>query len=219
MLTFFLFISSKSWSLEQNGKLWLAVNSQQTLTNNHKWLSFIYSQFRFINKSHPWQSTLIEGGLGYHAEERSYWVGYRWTAHQPNNGFYQENRLFQQIIWQRSILNSSHIIYRTRLEEIELTNQSQVALRLRQRVALEIDKAIYNKIFPFLYDEIFCQLNNTSYTPSRFIGENRLFIGINFYQDKTHWWEMGYINQYQMQTSLRRNNLMNHVISITYNFS
>ncbi len=214
------FISPDCFALTQDEKLWFAINSQQTLSENKKWLSFIYSQFRLVNKSHPWQAGLLEGGVGYRfIDNGTVWLGYRWTGHNPYDGFYQENRLFQQLIQQKELTNSDRIISRTRLEETQRSNSSEISLRLRQRVAFELMRATFSKIFPLIYDEIFFQLKNTHYTPNKLISENRIFVGCNIYVRDKKWWEIGYINQFQMRTPERHQNTLNHIVSFTYNFS
>ena len=212
------FISVNCFALTQNDKLWLAVNSQQTLSVDKKWHSFIYSQFRYINESHAWQAALIEGGIGYRfLDNESIWLEYRWTGHDPYNGFFQENRLFQQLL-QIKKFNAAHLILRARLEEIQISNSSQISVRLRERIAVEIMHGYFWKMFPFLYDEVFFQLKNTDYTSNKFINQNRLFIGFNLYTGRKSWWEIGYINQFQMRTPQNVQNTMSHIFSVTYNF-
>lgn len=217
---FILLISSSNcFALSQNEKLWLGINSKQTL--NEHWTTFIFTQMRAINKSHPWQAGLVEGGIGYHyVKNQSFWVGYRWTGHHPYNGFYQENRFFQQFISEMNLTPSDQIVSRTRLEEIEHGNSSQISIRLRQRLALEMERTfICNTIRPFLYDELFFQLHDTQYTPNKLISENRIFIGVNLYTSHTTWWEIGYINQFQMKTPQDSQYAMSHIASFTYNLS
>jgi hypothetical protein len=216
ILSAFLSIPN-AFALEQNDKQWFAVNAQQSW--GEKWYSFIFSQARFVDEAHPWQAILLEGGLGYKlTTDKSIWLGYRWTGRNPYNGFYQENRLFQQIIWNKKLNTSQRFISRTRLEEITLSNINQIGLRLRQRFALEINHAFFKDLFPFLYEEVFFQLNHPVYMPRTLIGENRLFLGFNLYLTKKTWWEIGYINQYQIKTPLQTQNQMSHILSFTYNF-
>lgn len=213
------FFTSPLYAYSDKERLWLGLNAQQSLSQDEKWLGFIFTQLRLYNEPHPVQIGLLEGGLGYQfLPKQTIWIGYRWMGNNPNNGFYQENRLFQQIILQKHITMFRYIS-RTRIEEIERTNQSQIAFRLRQRLALEIDKDLYLKTFPFIYDEVFIPFNQTDYSSNRFISENRLFLGVNQYRSKTSWWELGYINQYQMPTPLSPQYDMSHVLSITYNFN
>lgn len=206
------------FAFHQNEKLWLAFNLQKKLSANPAWYYFIYTQTRLVNESHPWQSTLIEGGMGHDwLKDTVVWAGYRWTARNPNNNFFQENRLFQQVIWNPKEENIRHYIIRSRLEEIEHTNQSQIYLRLRERVAIEWRNFFSRDYFPFIYDEIFIPLNQTNYNSSKFINENRLFLGFNLYVSKKDWWEVGYINQYAIKTPQQTANQMSHIVSITYN--
>lgn len=163
---------------------------------------------------------MLEGGLGHHfVKTQSLWIGYRWAGHNPYNGFYQENRLFQQFISEMTLTTSDQIISRTRLEEIEHGNSSQISIRLRQRLALQMERELISNVKPFLYDEIFFQLHNTQYTSNKLISENRIFIGFNLFTSHKNWWEIGYINQYEMKTSQDKQNTMSHIASFTYNFS
>ena len=157
--------------------------------------------------------------MGYRLiDDDSVWLGYRWTGHNPYNNFYQENRLFEQLIHQKKFAYNDRFIARTRLEEIQRSNSNQISLRLRQRMAVEL-RRYSSKFFPFLYDEVFFQLNNTSYTSNNFVSENRLFIGGNFITSRNTWWEIGYINQFQMHTPQASQNIMSHIISVTYNLA
>lgn len=216
---FFVLLPSVVFALQQNDKLWLAINTQRDLTNDKKWQWGLYSQFRFIKDSHPWQTTFIEGTLGYQFNtQQSFWLGYRWSAENPNNRFYQANRFIQQFIWKfKADQDYLHFTSRTRLEEIFRSNQDQIAVRLRQRLAMEIEACLLDRINPLFYDEVFFQLNDTVYTPHKLIGENRLFIGVNLLTSKTSWWEIGYMNQFQEKTPTSVNQISN-ILSFTYNF-
>ena len=170
-----LFFSLNCFAFTQNEKLWLGANWKQTLTDH--WSTYIFSQLRFINESHPWQMGLLEGGIGYHfIKNQSFWIGYRWSGHNPYNGFYQENRLFQQSINELHLVPSD-IVFRTRLEEVERENSRQISIRLRQRLSLIINHELKPHVKPFLYEEIFFQLHPTDYTTNKLISENRIFVG------------------------------------------
>jgi hypothetical protein len=213
-------LSSSSFALDEYGKQWLAVNYQQAHGRDKQWLSFVYSQLRIVDQSNPWQAVLVEGGVGYHFFPlQSIWMGYRWTGRNLYNDFFQENRIFQQLILQKRTDKLHLFIFRTRLEEITQSNNHQIALRLRQRFGMEIHHALLAHAFPFIYDELFFQLNQPSYVPQRFLGENRLFLGFNLYRTKTSWWEIGYMNQYQIHNAQQTQNQMSHILSVTYNFT
>jgi hypothetical protein len=207
----------KAFALEENEKFWFGVYMQKPLSQDDKWLYSLYTQSRFINKSHPWQVTLLEGGLGYRLyADTSLWVGYRWSAQDPNNGFYQVNMLFQQMIWRIVESEYNEIVSRSRLEEIKRGGEGQLSLVYRQRFAWEKLCRWWGNINPMLYDEGFFQLNRPSYAAHRLFTQNRLFVGIKWYVSSTSAWEIGYINQYQFATPQNNQNQMNHIASVTY---
>lgn len=218
LLCLVLFSVSKSWALEEYSKEWMGLNVQHTLPRNNKWHSFLFSQLRLVNQSKPWQAALVEVGLGYQlTDEKNIWFGYRWTGRNPYNGFYEENRLFQQLINQkrRKIFLFN---LRTRLEEITQGNSNQVGLKLRQRLSIESNIPLWKDNFFYSYDEVFFRLNRTNFMSQTIFGENRLFLGVNIRNSKKDWWEVGYINQYQIRTPQQTQNSMSHIISATYNF-
>jgi hypothetical protein len=216
---FMLLVAGDVVALQQNEGLWLAVNAQHSLSGDEKWRSFVYSQTRFLNQDRPWQVILVEGGLGYKPNQTSYWVGYRWSGRRPFNDFFQENRLFQQIIVPFESVRFKKVLARTRLEETQATDQNEISLRLRQRLAFEFAQSfVLGNLFPAIYDEVFFQLNKTDYTSHTLFSQNRVFLGFNWRKTQEAWWEVGYINQYQMSTPLNNQNHMNHIVSLTYNF-
>lgn len=215
---FLLFFSTRSIALEEREKLWLGISKQASFPHGSPWLYSILSQLRFINESHAWQTLLFEGGLGRTFSGKRVWLGYRWSGHDPNNQFYQENLLFQQFNFP---IKANELIYfasRSRLEEIVRGNQNQVALRFRKKISLEINSLFMKKANPYVYNEFFFRLNKTRYTASNVLTENRLFLGFNVYLSNTHYLEIGYINQYQYKTPLSTQNQMNHILSLIYNF-
>ncbi|MCD6039179.1 MAG: uncharacterized protein K0S27_579 [Gammaproteobacteria bacterium] len=220
IIIFLAFFIQNCFALQQNTKQWLGFSTQQSFGRNNQWRSFIFSQLRFIDQSHLWQAVLLESGLGYKlAADKSMWLGYRWTGRDPYNGFFYENRLFQQLIWDKKLTPFSLFVFRSRLEEITRSRTNSVSLRFRQRFAVEIRHALFENAFPFLYDEVFFQLNHPSYETQSFIAENRLFLGFNLFFTKKTWWEIGYINQYQIKTPQQTQNQMSHILSCTYNFN
>lgn len=216
LFLFLLLVTTRCFALEQHAQLWAGLNYEKPL--NQQWTYLLYTQSRFINESHPWDSTLFEGGLGYLlTKDKVVWFGYRWTAQNPNNGFFQENRLWQQLQWNLSD-NKQHIILsRTRLEQIERTNQSQILWRLRERIMYKYNIPLHGNIIPVAYDEIFLQVHKTNYSSNKFFSQNRLFIGFDLYLSRQVLWELGYMNQFIFNVGTNNQNVMNHIISATYN--
>lgn len=215
---FLIFFSIASMALEQHEKLWLEINRQQSFSESSPWLYSISSELRFIHERHPWQTGLIEGGIGRKFfSDKSVWLGYRWSAHEPYHEFYQENRLFQQLIWPIHPNDLMELTSRSRLEEIMRGNQSQMALRFRKKISLEMKYGFMKRINPYFYNEFFFRLNRANYMSNSILSENRLFLGFNFYLSTHRFLEVGYINQYQSKTPLRQNQI-NHILSFSYYF-
>ncbi len=211
-------IPSAALALDTYDKLWLGLNVLRPLSDDGKWLYMVYSQLRFIDQSHPVQMYLIEGGVGRRfIPEASIWLGYRWSAHEPNNGFYQTNRLWQQLLLDVNQSDAVRMQVRSRLEEIDHSHQSQPSFRWRERLYAEFKQFYYSMMNPLVYDEVFFQLNKTNYTTHQFVSENRLFIGVNLWHEARAFWEVGYINQYEWSTPQNNQNSMSHILSINYN--
>ncbi len=213
-----LCLATKTFALEQNSKEWFGFNMQRSLARNNKWHSFLFSQLRVLNNNNPWQAALVEAGLGYQATDSdTIWAGYRWTGRNLFNDFFEENRLFQQIIHQhrRKIFLFN---LRTRLEELKPGNANQVGVKLRQRLSIESNIALWRKWYFYSYDEVFVRLNNADFLPRSVFNENRLFLGFNIRNSKTAWWEVGYINQFEVRTPQQSQNILSHIFSLTYNF-
>jgi hypothetical protein len=202
----------------QNEKLWTGLNVLRPLTEDRRWVYLVFSQFRFIDQSHPLQIYLIEGGVGRHVTPAvSVWLGYRWSAHQPYNDFFQTNRLFQQALFETLNTGSARMLLRSRFEEVVQSHQSQPSFRFRQRIYTEFKTRYLGMMNPLVYEEMFFQLNKTDYTTHQFVSENRVFIGVNLWHQPHALWEIGYINQYEWRSPQRTQNAMSHVISLNYN--
>ena len=214
----FLSVSSVASAITQKKEAWLGINTQQPLQHNSPWVYSLFSQLRTIDESHPWQSFIVEGGIGYAFQQDAILMaGYRWTGRNLDNGFYQINHLFQQLLWQTRA-PAYRVISRSRLEENSRSNQPKVLFRFRERLATELTWQIIPKIHPYFYDEIFFNLNKTGYSSRKSPSENRLFTGCNLYISESTFWEIGYINQFLYQTPTSGENQMNHILSFNYNF-
>ncbi len=156
--------------------------------------------------------------VGYQfVDHNSLWLGYRYAKHINKKPSYSENRMIQQWIFN----NKNNVFqygFRSRLEEHYRSHQKQLSLICREKVSLEFPFQICSNINPFLFNEIFIPLNKTIYTSRKFIRENRLFIGCNYYIGKTAWWEIGYILQYTAKTPLNSHNQLNNILSINFNY-
>ncbi len=216
---FFTLSSTYVHALIEEKKYWLAMNVQRSLDAEKKWLVSLYSQWRFIKRDHPLESAFVETALGYQiSHNKSVWFGYRLLKHISRPPTFQMNHLFQQFLYTKK-LNFCSIMTRSRLEQGYRSNQKQLSFRFRQRVAIEFSRQFIECIYPLIYDEIFLLLNKTNYTPHKFPGENRLFFGFNYYQQKNIWWEIGYMLQYRAHLPLSKSKeaRLDHVLMVTFN--
>jgi hypothetical protein len=214
----FSFLSHHAFALEVNDKFWLSAVVDKPLTEDHQWRYLIYTSTRFIDTRHPWQMAIIEGALGYNIRaDQTLWAGYRWNGIDPNNKFVQVNFLLQQLSWRIKDTGSYYTKLRSRFEEFMPNHINQVAVRLRERFFVEFPVSWIGRIHPVVYDEIFFQLNNTTYTSHSLFSQNRLFLGFNYVVTHNTFWEIGYMNQYVMNTPVNPENELSHVISATFN--
>lgn len=210
-------ISQNVLGLDRHTKLWLTMNAQRAIEPEKKWLTSIHSQLRFIDREHRFESAVVEPSIGYQFTDFVFWLGYRWSKRVGVRPYFQENRLYQQITF-NSKNNDVTYTFRSRVEEIYRSNQTQLASRIRQRMAAELPCTIFENAYPYFYDEIFLPLNKTEYISRKFISENRLFVGFNYYQTKITWLEIGCILQYESPTPRNRQPQLSHILSISLNF-
>lgn len=211
-----IFLSEAIKAHEEKNKLWFGINTQSHFCQEEKWLLSFNSQVRFIKQSHPLNSVYAEPLIGYAFTDTSYWFGYRFTQHVYNKPSYEENRLIQQLAHSLKH-NESNVNLRLRLEERVRTNQKQLELCFRQKLGIELPLLICDHAKPYISNELFLGLNKTQYTSHRFLNENRLFLGINYYLQKNSWWEIGYVSQYLPK---RQNShyQLNHILWINYHY-
>ncbi len=216
LFCFFLPLQS-SLALEQNEKLWLGLAIQKPFQSDPNWRYLFFGTMRFINQSHPWQLGFVEGGIGrVIAPGETLWLGYRYSGINPFDGYFSVNTLWQQFIWETKDASNVRVLLRTRLEEAERSNQSELSLRLRERFYMQSPHVYFGSINPVFYDEVFFQLNKTSYTTHQLVSENRAFFGFNILKSTLEFWEIGYINQYIFAAQPGDQNHMDHVISVNY---
>lgn len=221
LICILLFYAAKVLAFRNDAQLWTGFNAQQKWGADKKWLTFVYAQLRLINRSHSLHRGLIEGGLGYRLRpDKSVWIGYRGTANDIGNNFYKESGLFQHLIWKLQSQANLNLFSRTRLEEFYRFSENQMYYRLRQRIRFQFARLNFmNTVQPVFYEEVFMQLNKTNFTSHSFVSANRVFLGFNLFTSSKNWWQIGYINQYNMATPQDKNNEMNHILMVVYNIA
>jgi hypothetical protein len=214
----YVFAIKPVWALEQQTKLWPGIYLQKSLPKTEKWEYLLFTQSRFIDESHPWESTYFEGGLGYFlSKNHSLWAGYRWVGFDFATNFFHEDRFWQQFSWRIRESAQTLIFSRTRMEEIRYSNQSENLYRLRERITLEHLLNYEGKINPYYFDEVFIHANKPSYATRNLISENRLFLGFRYKTSSYTNWEVGYLNQYRFLSAPATPDRMSHILAVTFN--
>lgn len=208
-------LSSIADDLQQITKTWLGIDLSGGLYDSQNWEYDLNSQARYDFTNTEYQLTRNEIGLGYQIYPTvSAWAGYTWEVRNAN--LFQENRPWEQIIWDIAQQDNLHFSSRTRFEERKRTDDPEWTERLRQRFTLSFPKAIAHTITPVLYDEIFFYVHNAPWTESEWFNQNRLFVGIEFPLLIHTSLQVGYINQFLWRTQTQRDEL-NHILWVNLN--
>lgn len=167
------------------------------------------SSLRFIDEHHGFEIGLIGYGLGYQYRPHiGFWLGYQWNSRNQINGHRQEDRIWQQIIWDAHRFNRYVFTTRTRLEERFRNSAPGTSYRLRERVALQCAKHTPGRVCAVTRDELFVNLNHPQWVNRQSINQNRYFVGMDIYA-KHHLFEFGYLNQYTLSNTHHN---MDHVL-------
>ncbi len=202
---------------EEDGRLWLNFSAQGD-TPVERWRWYAEIQPRWREEGEQFDQLIIRPAVNYKlTDASSIWLGYAHvTSHPVNRATVDENRLWQQYIYNFSPINGVAITSRTRLEQRWLENGEDTGYRLRQtlRLARPFDSA--PSLSAVVSDEIFINLNSTDWGARSGFDQNRLFAGFSYAITGKTKVEMGYLNQY-VRTST--NDRMNHVLSTSFSIN
>ncbi len=197
---------------------WLAINNQNYLSDNKKWVYLSHNQVRLLKHRHPLETLLTENSIGYSLTDNlRFWAGFYYSGNNFYHHQFEETRLEQQFFWKAVDNKERRVAARARLEEIAFSNESQNAIIFRQMFAHESKVYYRGNINPLIYDEIFFHLNNTRYTSKGFLSQNRAFLGFNWYVSTHAFFKIGYLNQY-ITGGTRVHEEMRHLLVINYTF-
>ena len=151
---------------------------------------------------------IIRPAVGYQVNDKlSLWQGYAWVTNYLG-GFRNENRIFQQLIYQHKFLKKLLFIHRARLEERLIEDTGSTAIRGRYMLRAHYPLGKSKKWSLALYDEIFLNLNSVAGGPNAGLDQNRLFGGINKKINDQVNAELGY----QMQLINRQAPVVDHLV-------
>ena len=147
----------------------------------------------------------------------SIWTGYDTINNHPaGQSSFQENRLWEQVMHQFEPFGGLTLTVRTRFEQRDREDYSDIAHRLRQMVRATTPSSLHQQLSWVIWDELFINLNQIDWGVMRGTDQNRLFLGANWKFDELSNLEVGYINQYVNGKTIDREN---HILSSTIRFN
>jgi Protein of unknown function (DUF2490) len=213
LATALLFAFSAHGETIEDGRLWLTVNAVGKLPVEH-WHWYAELQPRWRHEGSELDQLIIRPAIYYALNDHSsIWMGYAHVVtHPAGRSAFEENRLWQQYLYNFSPIKSVSIQSRTRFEQRWLENSDDTGYKLRQLVRLTTPSNLHPNLTWVVYDEYFVNLNNTDYSAKKGFDQNRAFIGGNWALSQHAKLEIGYLNQY---VNGIKANAENHVLSTT----
>jgi hypothetical protein len=177
---------------------WNALTATGPFSNpNYRY--WLEGQLRLGDDVHRVTQTFFRPAIGYTLSEKSSaWIGYGWFYTSfplaiPSN---QEQRLWEQFLWNTKLKNDIPFSSRTRLEQRRTQGSDQIGWRFREAIRFLFPVPQHPKYFIAAGDEIFIHLRNPStdkFDPS--FDQNRLAVGLGKRFTKEIMAEVGYIYQ------------------------
>lgn len=198
----------------QQGKVWTGAFFLGNLLNIPNVQYILHLESRFNLNPNQVEFAFSRMGVGYqYTPTLSFWLGYQADSHNYFTNSNSVNRIWQLMIWQFYQNHSFMLTNQSRLEERQQVGQGQWNDRLRERFIVQWPGALFNKITPVVFDEVFFNLTTPSWTNDRLIDQNRAFAGIEIPTSKHTFLQIGYLNQYVIQSP---QNTMNHVLYLSF---
>ena len=195
---------------------WGAVFSQGDLSQDGRIRWWFDGHARFQDDADGFNVSIVRPGIGFKlTDTATFWAGYGWIRTRPigDRDDFDENRLWQQITWSRS-LNPTKLGFRSRLEPRFLETGDDTGWRFRQLVAARTPIAGAEGLKFVVWDEVFIHLNDTDFGAQAGFNQNRLFVGLGYSpnpESKSRI-EFGYLNQFI--DSSAGDDRMNHLLSV-----
>lgn len=204
-------------AIESHNKFWTVNTIIGTISEAKHLNYYLEQQVRFIDDKNKFNQFLFLPGLGYQINQNIlFFSGVGWIFSKDAPGkTNSEYRLWEQISWRVKKTNTCSIDSRTRLEERKNSDFSSIAVRLRERVWVRMPFKNRESFFLSFFDEFFFNLNNPKWHSSRFLEQNRSFIGIGKNVSQSTTLDFGYLTQ----SIFKSKNQLNHVLLISLNVS
>lgn len=201
----------------EDGRYWFSLYTQGPLPKeNFYWSLDIHPRWR--EEGRHFDTLILRPSLIYKITPKtSIWTGYDTINNHPaGQSSFQENRLWEQVMHQFEQFGALTLTVRTRFEQRDREDYSDIAHRLRQMVRATTPSSLHQQLSWVVWDELFINLNQTDWGVMRGTDQNRLFLGANWKFDELSNLEVGYINQYVNGKTIDREN---HILSSTIRFN
>lgn len=201
----------------EDGRYWFSLYTQGPLPKeNFYWSLDIHPRWR--EEGRHFDTLILRPSLFYKISPKtSVWLGYDTIKNHPQSqASFQENRLWEQVMHQFEPFGGLTLTVRTRFEQRDREDYSDIAHRLRQMVRATTPSSLHQQLSWVVWDELFINLNQTDWGVMRGTDQNRLFLGANWKFDELSNLEVGYINQYVNGKTIDREN---HILSSTIRFN
>lgn len=201
----------------EDGRYWFSLYTQGPLPKeNFYWSLDIHPRWR--EEGRNFDTLILRPSLIYKITPKtSIWTGYDTINNHPaGQSSFQENRLWEQVMHQFEPFGGLTLTVRTRFEQRDREDYSDIAHRLRQMVRATTPSSLHQQLSWVIWDELFINLNQTDWGVMRGTDQNRLFLGANWKFDELSNLEVGYINQYVNGKTIDREN---HILSSTIRFN
>lgn len=181
-----------------------------SLPESEKFKYYIETQLRLIDDHYVFNQAFLLTGLGYQlAPTVIAFMGPGLVVTKNTQGdTYNEFRLWEQLNWLAINNTSIRLDSRTRAEEKFRSNESQVALQLRQRLWMRIPISHSKQYYFSTFDEVFFNLNNPVWVSPRFFEQNRIFVGLGKQLTQNTLVDFGYLNQLQLGPPRQMSNVI-----------
>jgi hypothetical protein len=201
----------------EDDRLWLNVNVNGP-TADPRWRWYAELQPRWRDEAGTLDQTIARTALYYSlTKQSSLWFGYAHVITEPaNRPDFDENRLWQQYLYNFSPVDGMAVQSRSLLEQRWIENSHETGHKFRQMLRFTVASGLHPSLAWVAFDEYFVNLNNTDYGARKGFDQNRLFLGANWaFDDKTKM-ELGYLNQ---RVNTTQADSVFHVLSTTLNIS
>lgn len=192
-----LLVSQAVADTEEDGRYWFNVYMQgQLYGENLYWSMDTHPRWR--NEGEHFDTLILRPAVFYKLTPKaSIWLGYDTIIQHPSSkAAFEENRLWEQFTYQFDPVGDVTVTSRSRLEQRDREDFSEIAHRWRQMLRVVGPTGVHPQLSWVVWDELFVQLNATDWVVKRGVDQNRLFLGANWKFDTQMNAEFGYLNQY-----------------------